>query len=660
MEAEPPQSHTSKEDGEDLDRVYEEQARLEGGGDHDQQDQQDAFARAKDFLAKKKQELTALIKMDFKDQMSSYDAVRSHNIRALELPNLFGGYPDIGHKTDGFFETGDGRMSSCVLHTDFGAKTNVSLSFDPHTLDCMACGNHKVLSGSGRPVIILADQEFSPIIPSDSEKTGNCLLVIRVECGTIAAIIREFLELSKSVKIPVGTLVLLSSATHMATVGTSEYVKDLVVAKKKINQHFGGEVEVVPCPPLLIGSTDNHILLRTLCEVSAWIHSFSGVETALRGAFSDVVRIMTGRGGKGSIPSYPAVNIILPSDMSREAMTKYWRSELPVIPASFKGITEKEEQAILVRIVELLKSELNVDIDPPRAASRLREEKNVAARPVGGKKRILVVGASNAKRTADAIQRKGHVVDKVVVTNWKVSKASVEGLAELVQKAVKECSPELVVVQLLDNILYLASSFDGTATQAARREDGSYHVEGDLTLASKQTQFSLYNAIKPILQGAGQLPMIILTPMPRYITQRCCDNVEHVTNFGQQDYYNGIKEGLDEIRRNFKNFAFSDNVRRIRVLNPTHTFAATPVEEVWPEDPVHPCKEIYDKIAEMVLRTSEDMDGKRKTAGPPERPREGGHYAHSSGQRGWRHTRGKEWGRSEKWNEDKHRDSWDS
>jgi hypothetical protein len=41
--------------------------------------------------------------------------------------------------------------------------------------------------------------------------------------GNLAELVRVFLELTRGFAVPAGTVLLLSSASHMAAVGTAEY-----------------------------------------------------------------------------------------------------------------------------------------------------------------------------------------------------------------------------------------------------------------------------------------------------------------------------------------------------------------------------------------------------------------------------------------------------
>ena len=69
--------------------------------------------------------------------------------------------------------------------------------------------------------------------------------------------------------------------------------------------------------------------------------------------------------------------------------------------------------------------------------------------------------------------------------------------------------------------------------------------------------------------------------MLRYVNAACCEDEDHLTNKDEPDFYSGLVEELDEIRRNFRSYLFADNIRRAGVLNPTILMQTMEKEEVW-------------------------------------------------------------------------------
>jgi hypothetical protein len=79
---------------------------------------------------------------------------------------------------------------------------------------------------------------------------------------------------------------------------------------------------------------------------------------------------------------------------------------------------------------------------------------------------------------------------------------------------------DMVVIQTLDNSLYMARTVEGGDLPIRRYPDGAFHVEGDLVLAGKDRQFLVFNILKPVLQKLHGRNVVFITPVPRYLHGR--------------------------------------------------------------------------------------------------------------------------------------------
>jgi hypothetical protein len=119
------------------------------------------------------------------------------------------------------------------------------------------------------------------------------LKIIQVEHGALAKLVSVFLEIPKGFAIPAGTVLLLSSASHMAAVGTAEYATDFVRANIRIRETLTGGAKVLHGIPFLIDGTGNIPAIRTMAEINQWVNSISGVNndiTATRALWASQIR----------------------------------------------------------------------------------------------------------------------------------------------------------------------------------------------------------------------------------------------------------------------------------------------------------------------------------------------------------------------------------
>jgi hypothetical protein len=93
-------------------------------------------------------------------------------------------------------------------------------------------------------------------------------------------------------------------------------------------------------------------------------------------------------------------------------------------------------------------------------------------------------------------------------------------------------------------------------------------MEGDLILASKDRQLTLFNIIELILQLLAIFKLLLVTPMPRFLYEGCCPLESHASNRFEDGFEDKLRVGLRDYRINMKNFAFMRNMRNVKVLDP--------------------------------------------------------------------------------------------
>jgi hypothetical protein len=117
--------------------------------------------------------------------------------------------------------------------------------------------------------------------------------IIQVEHGALAELVSVFLEITKGFAIPAGSVLLLSSASHMVAVGTAEYATDFVRANIRIRETLTGGARVLHGNRFLIGGTGNIPAIRTMAEINHCVTSISGVNndiTATRALWASQIR----------------------------------------------------------------------------------------------------------------------------------------------------------------------------------------------------------------------------------------------------------------------------------------------------------------------------------------------------------------------------------
>jgi hypothetical protein len=141
-------------------------------------------------------------------------------------------------------------------------------------------------------------------------------------------------------------------------------------------------------------------------------------------------------------------------------------------------------------------------------------------------------------------------------------------------------------------------------------EDGIYHLEGEVTVCSRDTQLEHLNSIKPLLELADKRKCLLLTPLPRYVAAKCCTNPEHCSNRRYPDFVQHMRDALELLRKHFKDFLYYRSMRHIKILDPGMDIRGLSLEEIWEEKAIHLTALVYCRIAASVIKIAEAMDTK--------------------------------------------------
>ena len=188
----------------------------------------------------------------------------------------------------------------------------------------------------------------------------------------------------------------------------------------------------------------------------------------------------------------------------------------------------------------------------------------------------------------------------------------------------------VVIYQLLDNTLFMARTEDGGLIPIRKGLDGHYHVDGDICLAPAEIQFHVFKALKPLLDLGGQRLQILVTPIPRYATARCCEDKDHMPNFFDEDYRKIMDDALFASRKLAKDYAFTLRLRSLRVVSPLKELRQLGDEVLWRDDPVHLSPAGYRCIAVLLKGVVEELADRRG---------EGGHKRSREDEDGGAHSR---------------------
>jgi hypothetical protein len=490
---------------------------------------------------------------------------------------------------------------------------------------CLCEGSHSTdgfITGRGgddKPVaIVLADQSYPAMWQGGGDKM--CISIIRVEFAMLDELADELAARLRGRHVAAGSIVMLFSATNLAAAGTTGYCEDLVSAINKLKRSVGEHVIFTALPHFFIGGCGDRATIRSAVEVGVWApHFFGGDRIFLREAFLKANEILLDAGTGGP---QPAINLRhrLPA---YGGGAKLWVIEgLTGLPDHLQPASVAQEKELYDALAGELRAGLALDIEPEPCLDRAVREA-VGAAGGGGflvaTDVILVCGGSNAQRLHRELQEQGIAAELLHLPNFRVIKGSGEVIAAKLKEAIAKRRPASIVFQFLDNSVFEALTVEDTRIPP-RRLDGRLHFDGDIAVADKAATTKMLRLCRPAFNATGEIPTVMMGPLPRYVSNACCNDPEHMANRSTPGFMTKMKKELEVVNRTIKEFLHGDGYNNIRAMDPWVGLRHLETSQIWGNDPVHVRKENLPCLVEGVKITLSKISPKRRRDSQPGPP----------------------------------------
>jgi hypothetical protein len=239
--------------------------------------------------------------------------------------------------------------------------------------------------------------------------------------------------------------------------------------------------------------------------------------------------------------------------------------------------------------------------------------------------RIFAIGASHITRLVGGLAEHGLNVINLASPGWILTDQS----ATEIRSKLKNYGAglgDILLIDPLSNSLLCGSDPEGNLGALVKQNDG-WHIIGELNVRPRTYLKIVLQSLKKITDGFPDAKLIILSPMPRYVSTKYCDAADHVTNFADPNYADNISAALERVDELLT--AWLQAQPNISLLvdyrsgtdEPEanlHDLTVDGVLVLGVDDPVHAIPQLYWKLAEAVGAALDELG--MAASGQPKRP----------------------------------------
>jgi uncharacterized membrane protein YgcG len=197
----------------------------------------------------------------------------------------------------------------------------------------------------------------------------------------------------------------------------------------------------------------------------------------------------------------------------------------------------------------------------------------------------------------------------VETAHWRATSREVQKLLEEIKSAMVDNTEVAVVLGMTDNSFYVARTEDGSLIPHRRDIEGKYHMDGDILCSPLDSSRQVFLQLVPLLQGLPDVDKVLLAPIPRYLYNSCCLDMEHGPNVTDEDHCDKILAGISALQKLWRGMAFRERIRNLRVVNIGPKIVD---EALWGTDAVHLTPDGYAIIGNFLSSLLASMDERRR------------------------------------------------
>jgi hypothetical protein len=382
-------------------------------------------------------------------------------------------------------------------------------SFDPKTLNCLACDNsHSILQPNKPMAICFSDQKFVLTLCCGSGSGQSCIAVVRYEDASLSDLTNLAFEMLQNKSVPPGSVFLLGSVSHLFKVGASTYATDWIKELSRLEQRFKN-VNICPLAPIFKDPCPGPVV-QDLEALIVWFHMV--YENNIKGlllCWDAVLHFAQTSARNPSTGNHKVLlKIPLPANIksteTHPTMIRFFSSDPAYLPEMSCTVIKEILNILLSALQSNFSFALDLEVILPQVACSGEDLKL--------QKHIVCIGSSILKQLIPHLQAAGYTVTNLTIPGWVASEDNINSLIKKLSDLKLEPGFS-VVLDVFGNGAYRYGQFDGTQSLPFK-ENGRFHYAGPIGLCGDDIFKRIIKLLGPVLLSAQTARKVVIPPLP--------------------------------------------------------------------------------------------------------------------------------------------------
>jgi hypothetical protein len=347
---------------------------------------------------------------------------------------------------------------------------------------------------------------------------------------TLHELLDFFGEIFQRAVLPEGSVLLVGAVSYLHGVGVSIYTREWTQVVGKVADRWPS-IRLGPLIPIIREEVPGGVT-RDLLELVSW---FSRMYNGIQGMADNwnlvANKVVSNSAGVTILEKVEKYTIALPSSLGHlshmEPCAVYNNISRP---SSLAGFDKGQMCEVLASLATVLSRDFRI----PISIGGIPENAVQAKRDKGRITKLILVGASNLRRTAVHLASQGYEIIDMCTPGWMATPGSIE---VLVGKLKVHAGTEnfAIILDLFGNSTYRYELYDGS-TSLPYKGGGVHHLAGSVHVCDEKIFAKLIEIAGPLFDLWPDCLRIVVPPQPRYLFNGCCVDPSHCTNIGKDSY----------------------------------------------------------------------------------------------------------------------------